>query len=258
MKHKEHLDYFIQQSKLSAPEGYVCLGYGTGDCRIYDRFNSSQIYAYDNVEQFSSKWSGSLEDKLYYVSKENWEKVFGELDHKPKIKDMKNIYTKIVPAATELIYDLVKDKSDPPRVADGGDTIWVWGYESKTSPYKGFTPASSSWLSSYGKDLKEVSLGEFISEIEAAPIIQKDIVIDILPWTVVIRGNKVNIGCQHNVDLSTVKAGIKTIQKGEGHLNVIGGSAKLSRKGWRMSGEALVTWEVWDKFVEEFNRLVKD
>lgn len=138
---------------------------------------------------------------------------------------------------------------------------WVVGDLEKTSYYrkdqcisKGFDNDNKLGYSpeSFYKEnnIQEVSIADlFIAEIP-----KKQIVIEILPWSVLIDGQTVYIGA-FNVSLSFFKNFIKEMENPQNTIianNVI----TKGRHGFSMLDEK-VTWETWDKFVAEFNKNIK-
>lgn len=99
-------------------------------------------------------------------------------------------------------------------------------------------------------NIQEVSIADlFIAEIP-----KKQIVIEILPWSVLINGQTVDIGTV-NVSLSFFKNFIKEMENPQNTI-IANNIIVKGRHGFSMLDEK-VTWETWDKFVAEFNKNIK-
>ncbi len=82
-------------------------------------------------------------------------------------------------------------------------------------------------------------------------------VINILPWSVIIRGdNKVDIGCQENIDIGRFKT-MMAEMGGTEEIKLGTYQVKLGRSGFRAAG-CYLTWETWDEFVKAFNAATKE
>jgi hypothetical protein len=100
------------------------------------------------------------------------------------------------------------------------------------------------------KNIQEVSIADlFIAEIP-----KKQIVIEILPWSVLIDGQTVYIGV-FNFSLSFFKNFIKEMENPQ-NIIIANNVITKGRHGFSMLDEK-VTWETWDKFVAEFNKNIK-
>jgi hypothetical protein len=110
----------------------------------------------------------------------------------------------------------------------------------------GYSPESF-----YKEDnIQEVSIADlFIAEIP-----KKQIVIEILPWSVLIDGQTVYIGA-FNVSLSFFKNFIKEMENPQ-NIIIANNVITKGRHGFIMEDEK-ITWETWDKFVAEFNKNIK-
>ncbi len=104
---------------------------------------------------------------------------------------------------------------------------------------------------------KLVSVFEFIYALGQIPVPQKPVEIEVLPWKVVIKGDKFDIGCQKDKDISLLKKAIKYLESSEEGIGEwLGYSVKFARHGFRVNGK-LILWETWDKFIEEANKVIE-
>lgn len=110
---------------------------------------------------------------------------------------------------------------------------------------------SKNGAESYGYKL--VPVHEFIyalGQISAAP---KEVVIDVLPWILTIRGEKFDLGCRENNDISILKNALEyfgNISSLRFSREWLGMEVYGGRDGFRAGGK-FVSWETWDKFVKE-------
>ena len=144
---------------------------------------------------------------------------------------------------------------------------WIAGDLEKTSCYgkdqcisKGFDNDNKLGYSpeSFYKEnnIQEVSIADlFIAEIP-----EKEKIIEILPWSVLIEGQTVYFRYT-NVSISFFKNFIKEMENPQNIIfgkNTIfkGRHGFVIRHGFVMEDEK-VSWETWDKFVAEFNKSIK-
>ena len=84
---------------------------------------------------------------------------------------------------------------------------------------------------------------------------EKEIVIDILPWKVVVKGDKVDIGCKKDKSLQSLK---DTVFNGfssmVGQKQFYGLDVHFGKNGFLVEGE-MISWETWEKFVDELKKL---
>lgn len=90
-----------------------------------------------------------------------------------------------------------------------------------------------------------------IADLYFFEIPKKEITINILPWTVVIRGDEVDIGCRKNIKLGEFKTLCSQLENGD--VSVKGVTPKIKRHGFYAEGVD-VPWELWDKFMDAFNK----
>jgi len=100
---------------------------------------------------------------------------------------------------------------------------------------------------------QEVQLHEFISALAEIPVEQKEIIISILPWNVLIKGDKVDIGCRKDVRKAELIDFIESFDDGQGNSQVWGIDVYPGRKGF-MAESSFVSWETWDKFKKELKK----
>lgn len=251
---KKTNEYWAEKAKLPAPEGYVRIGKGDDTYFLKNYFSPVYILDSDGTIDFSCYFDGNAPNAEYVTTVKVWEEKTGLKFNQITEKNMsKGIYTKRDPAAVEIVKKMVADRGMKWYNSDN----WIIRSSNSSVESKCFDCGDENWFRGGAKGYNEVPLYEFIYELGKIPVKQKEIAIDILPWKVVIKGDKVDIGCRKGISLSMVKQSINNIKNGEGEINVIGETAYCSREGLRMSGQSLVTWETMDKFIEEFNKLVK-
>ncbi len=106
---------------------------------------------------------------------------------------------------------------------------------------------------------KLVSVFEFICALGQIPVPQKPVEIEVLPWKVVIRGDEFDIGCKKDNEISILRNVLECFGRASNpnfgsswfNMNVVGG-----RDGFRADNQ-FVSWEKWDKFVEEVKKHLK-
>jgi len=84
-------EYFREQAKLPAPDGFVCIG--EGDCKdhLNNYFHCDNIYRERKDGTFEKAWAGSTNHVKYFTPINKWEEKFGPLN---KTNMKKGIYTK--------------------------------------------------------------------------------------------------------------------------------------------------------------------
>ncbi len=92
-----------------------------------------------------------------------------------------------------------------------------------------------------------------ISDLFLVEIPKKEITITILPWTVVVRENEVDIGCKKGIDIGEAKTLARNVEVGKGTTRLPGIKIESGRYGFTADGKD-VTWAVWDKFMDAFNK----
>ncbi len=244
--------YWIEQAKLPAPEGYVCIGKGSSKYSegLSSYFSRHDLFSEESGSQFlENNWHGNLDYKLYYVTIKTWEEKTGvkfkRSDESNENKtNMNKIKTESTPALAELVCEMMQGKAIDCRVK-----FFNFGYLYLDDT--GVSQASNDFLNEY----TEVSASEFIAALENLPDKPKEIVIDILPWRVIIKGDKVDIGCKKDKNLETFK---NTIFNGfssvVGTKDFYGATVYFGKNGFLVYGE-MVSWETWGKFVEELKKV---
>lgn len=253
-------EYFREQAKLSAPEGFVCIGFGLGndDDNLYHYFDDEihKIHIRGNGESTANGFFGCLDDTLHYVKKEDWEEKFGPLN---KQKDLSENNTenqrvstpllkiKSTPALVELVCEIMQGKMGDCRAKHFQfDYLYLDGGE--------VSRASNDFL----KEYTEVSASEFIAALENLPDKPKDVVIDILPWKVVIKGDKVDIGCRKDVKFADLVSFVDDITSdyATGIYAFSGIKVNVGRN-YVYTESYNIPWEKIEKFKRELKK-VKD
>jgi len=236
-------------SKLFAPEGFVCIGKGDNDFHLYKFFGGKDnVYDYCPEEKRVSRtWNGSLEYKDYYVKKETWNETFKEF--LTKEKEMNKIYTRADSAARELVKKLAKSRGFHWSVDSDSEAWTIWTLGNETAPDLCLSNYDFDWWKKY----KEVPLHEFIYQLGQIPEKVKEKEINILPWKVVIRGEKCDIGCKKDVSVESLKTFIKNLPSYFGTMDMLGKRLSFGKDGFQVEGET-ISWETLAEFKKELEK----
>lgn len=112
---------------------------------------------------------------------------------------------------------------------------------------------------SYVKDYKLVSPHEFIYALGQMSVAPKEVVISVLPWTLTIRGDKFDLGCRKDNNISILKNALKSfgnVSSRDFCQTWLKISVSCGRDGFRADNQ-FVSWETWDKFVAEVKKVIK-
>lgn len=153
------------------------------------------------------------------------------------------IRTKADPIAEPVVEKWLKERG---MGFSSGYDNWALGYENAQT----FQCFGAGHFSDY----KEVPIYEFIYELGKIPVKQKEITIDILPWKVIIKGDKVDIGCRKDKNLQAFKDTVfNDFSSNRGEKGFYGQTVSFSRQGFYV-GADFVSWETFDKFVVELKK----
>ncbi len=237
-------------SKLPAPSGYVYVGKGgDGDLRLVNYFNrdSKNLYSYD-YGVFKENWSGIDQNQQYYVPRNVWNETFkGDLTPLNKKENMNKIKTKADPAAREIVEKMCLARWGSGWKIDSHFSIWTLGGGGGGELQVAYD--YSSWI----EDYKEVPLHEFIFELGKIPEKEKEKEINILPWRVVIRGEKCDIGCKKDVSLSSIINWCRELPNYYGIKTILGIEVKIGKEGFMADGN-FVSWETLEEFAKELEK----
>ncbi len=236
-------------STLPAPSGYVYVGKGGENELALSRYfgnNPKSLYSYDYGE-FKENWSGIDQNQDYYVPRNVWNETFkGDLDPINKKENTNKIKTKADPAARELVEKMCAARWEGEWKIDSHYAVWTLGNES------GGLQVSNEY-NSWHKDYKEVPLHEFIFELGKIPEKEKEKEINILPWRVVIRGEKCDFGCKKDISVESVKTFLENLPSYYGNMDMLGKKVKFGKNGFQADGET-VSWEKLEAFKKEFEK----
>lgn len=73
---KEKRKHFIEQSKRSAPDGYVSIGFGNEADYLSNYFHKNQIYSGSNTLGFRNNWDGYISYHEYFLPVKIWNEHF--------------------------------------------------------------------------------------------------------------------------------------------------------------------------------------
>jgi len=136
-----------------------------------------------------------------------------------------------------------------------GSENWVLHNADTPGYSQRFDSGNNYWVTGDGDKYSEVPLHEFIYELGKIPVKEKEIVIDVLPWKVVIKGDKVDIGCKKDKNLENFK---DTVFNGfssmVGQKQFYGLDVYFGKNGFLVEGE-MISWETWEKFVDELKKV---
>jgi hypothetical protein len=106
-------------------------------------------------------------------------------------------------------------------------------------------------------NFKLVPPHEFIYALGQIPVPQKPVEIEVLPWKVVIKGDKFDIGCKKNNDIALLKKEIKNFTFYTGTQEFFGMSVHFGKNQFTTGDHKSVSWETWDKFVDEVKKVIE-
>ncbi len=258
--------YFREQSKLPAPKGFVCIGPGSRNDPLENYFKSKDLWSV-NCYEFLANLNGDSIEWTYCVRVRVWEEKFGPLNKEINMSKTKTLPTQFYVRTPSLeLWNLVQT-----RLFELGFS-WFRSQDLKPFP-KGY---GKEYCISVNFDLKDdpedgglgYSLFAFyksssmeeiqIADLFLAEIPKKEIVINYLPWNIIIQGDKCEVGCQKNISTGELVSFVNQLNQPDfgGSHKFYGFRVDLGRKGVSVEGK-MITWELWDRFVKELNEIDK-
>lgn len=263
---KKDNSYWIEQAKLPAPKGYVCVGKGDNEDPLCQYF---KVHSDSSMSGIGLIQSGDCEGWTYYAKVKEWERITNLIFNRQTLDEQnkQNTNMKTLPAKffvrtpTVEIWNLVQTRIfefdftwfDGKRLAQfptiyGKDSCLGVTFDDDNR--LGYSPVSF---------YKEEGMPEVqIADLFLTDLPKKETVINGLPWSVIIRGDQCDIGCQKNISTQKLVSFVNQINQadfaGGHHFN--GLNVDLGRQGVFADGKC-IPWETWDKLVKELNRVDK-
>lgn len=238
-------------SKLFAPSGFVYIGKGNSEHFLKTFVNRQSLFSYySGTEVFKGNWDGSLERKDYFVTKELWNETFKEfLTEEKEMKNTIRIYTKADSEAWEIVKKMAKARGLGQYHVSNSDRVWILG-DTLTKEKVIFDSADVKWSN---EEYKEVPLHEFIYQLGQIPEKVREKEINILPWKVVVRGEKCDIGCRKDVSVKSVINWCNSLPGYYGIKTVFEMEVKIGKNGFEADSK-FVSWGTLAEFKKELEK----